>query len=76
MVKAVLFDLGGTLIETAPVSLIFGKILDVHGIYKPITEDKQVFKEVEAELALEDYKLSYEEFWRCYNIYCKIHRHT
>lgn len=32
VIKAVLFDLGGTLIKTAPVPIIFERILLSHGI--------------------------------------------
>ena len=66
--KAVLFDLGTTLIKTAPVTEIFGRILAAHGIRKPSIEGDSAFAEVTDEFSLEDYSLPYEEFWRIYNM--------
>jgi putative hydrolase of the HAD superfamily len=65
--KAVLFDLGTTLIKTAPVPEIFKRILTTHGIQVP-PRDALVFGDVEEQMQLEDYKLPYAEFWRLYNM--------
>ena len=65
--KAVLFDLGGTLIKNAPVPEIFGRILALQGIQKPLAQIASAFKEVEEQLNPEDYTLPYREFWRLFN---------
>ncbi|MCW4020349.1 MAG: HAD family hydrolase [Candidatus Bathyarchaeota archaeon] len=66
--KAVLFDLGGTLIKTAPVPLIYKRILAAHGIHLPIKENDPSFREVDEELSFADYTLPYDEFWRISDI--------
>jgi len=64
--KAVLFDLGGTLIKTAPVPEIFRRILAAYGIQKPLEKIASAFRKVEEEVE-PDYTLSYTEFWRLFN---------
>jgi len=64
--KAVLFDLGGTLIITAPVPEIFRRILAAHGIHKPLEKIASAFRRAEEEVEL-NYTLSYVEFWRLFN---------
>jgi len=66
--KAVLFDLGGTLIKTAPVAEIFNRILAVSGVERPLTEIGSAFGKVNSKLTIEDYGLPYDEFWRLYNM--------
>ena len=39
-IRAVLFDLGGTLIRTAPIPDIFMRILRKHGINPPLSADE------------------------------------
>jgi len=65
--KAVLFDLGGTLIKNAPVPEILGRILALQGIQKPLAQIASAFKEVEEQLNPEDYMLPYKVFWRLFN---------
>jgi len=66
--KAVLFDLGDTLIKTASVPEIFKRILAAHGIERPLQQIASAFREVDGQLSLEDYSLPYREFWRLYNV--------
>jgi len=66
--KAVLFDLGTTLIRTAPVPEIFNRLLAPHGIQRPTEEIDAALREVIEQLKPEDYALSYDEFWRRYNM--------
>jgi len=72
--KAVLFDLGATLIRTTPVPEIFNRLLAPYGIEKPLKEIDTALKEVSEQLKPEDYALPYVEFWRLYNM--KILKHA
>ncbi len=66
-IKAVLFDLGGTLIKTAPVPIIFENILSSHGIRAKGNVD-ETFLDVIAKEMVHDYGLPYRDFWRIYNV--------
>ena len=66
VIKAVLFDLGGTLIKTAPVPVIFKKILLSHGIRAQGNINETFLDEIAKEM-VHDYGLSYRKFWRIYN---------
>ena len=66
--KAVLFDLDGTLTKTAPISEIFTRILRNHGISILLNESREAFLEVMKEMSLESFKMPYMEFWRAYNL--------
>jgi len=65
--KAVLFDLDGTLVRTAPISEIFLRILRKHNIHVSLKVHEGLFSEV-AEMDLKYFKLPYMEFWRAYNL--------
>ena len=67
-VKAVLFDLGDTLIRTADVAEILRRILSLYGVERPLPEIKEARREAELELSLEDYRLPYMEFWTEWNL--------
>ena len=67
-IKAVLFDLGGTLIKTDPVPEIFLKILRKHGIHIPREKAGEDFPELMKEMSTESFKLPYKVFWRIYNV--------
>ncbi len=66
VIKAVLFDLGGTLIKTAPVPFIFKRILLSHGIWVQEDFDEAFLDEIAKEM-VHDYGLPYRKFWRIYN---------
>ena len=66
VIKAVLFDLGGTLIKTSPVPIIFERILSSHGIRAKGNVDEAFLDEVAKGMA-DDHGLPYREFWRIYN---------
>jgi len=66
--KAVLFDLGETLIETAPIPEIFMRILRNHNVHISSDWGENAFPEVTEEMSLESFKLPYMEFWRVYNV--------
>jgi len=67
-IRAVLFDLGGTLVRTASTSEIFMRILRKHDVHIPSERICGSFPEVIDEMSLESFKLPYKEFWRIYNI--------
>lgn len=67
VIKAVLFDLGGTLIKTASPPEIIGKILASHGRIKPIEDIALAHEKAERSMAPEDYSLSYYDFWVKWN---------
>jgi len=66
--KAVLFDLGGTLVRTAPIPEIFMKILRNHNVHLSLDGSEEAFPEIAEEMSLEAFKLPYMEFWRVYNL--------
>ncbi|MEM1515633.1 MAG: HAD-IA family hydrolase [Thermoproteota archaeon] len=65
--KAVLFDLGGTLIKTAPPAEIIKRILENHSVKRSIDEIALAHKFAEDNTLPEDYNLSYYEFWTKWN---------
>lgn len=65
--KAVLFDLGGTLVKTASPPEIIGRILEAHGVKRSIDMIYAAHKKAEENLTLEDYKLPYYDFWIKWN---------
>lgn len=65
--KAVLFDLGGTLVKTAPPPEIIRRILEAHGVKRSIDVISAAHKKAEENLALEDYSLPYYDFWVKWN---------
>jgi len=66
--RAVLFDLGDTLVKTAPVGEILARILAAHGIQSCLSESDSAYREVNGQLTFEDYTLPYRKFWRLYNM--------
>jgi putative hydrolase of the HAD superfamily len=67
-VKAVLFDLGDTLIRTADVAEILQRILSLYGVKRPLLEIEKARREAELEISTEDYGLPYMEFWTKWNL--------
>jgi len=66
-IRAVLFDLGGTLVKTASTLTILKNILAKHGVQIPKVVDETVFEEISKEMS-EYYWMRYEKFWQTYNI--------
>ena len=67
-IKAILFDLEGTLIKRDPVPEVFLKILRKHGIHVPRERTEEDFPEFMEEMSPESFKLPYRIFWRIYNV--------
>lgn len=67
-VKAVLFDLGGTLIKTAPPPEIIRRILAKYHIKRDPRDIALAHENAEKSMAPEDYRLPYYDFWIKWNI--------
>jgi len=67
-VKAVLFDLGGTLIRTAEIPRILRRILEANGIKRSLKEISLAHKKIEKQFSLQKYAGPYEEFWIRWNL--------
>lgn len=65
--KAILFDLGGTLIDTASPPEIIGRILRKHGVEKSLDKIEAAHRKAEENFLLEDYGLPYYDFWIKWN---------
>ena len=65
--KAVLFDLGGTLVKTASPPEIIKRILERYGIVRELEEIALAHRRAEEGMSPEDYRLSYYEFWVKWN---------
>lgn len=66
-IKAVLFDLGGTLVKTAPPHEIIRKILTKHCVERSLKDIMLAHERAEKSMSLEDYRLSYYDFWIKWN---------
>jgi len=65
--RAVLFDLGGTLIKTDPPAEIIRRILEKYGVKRDIDEIALAHRFAEESTPLEDYNLPYYDFWIKWN---------
>ena len=68
-VKAVLFDLGGTLIYTTDIPLVYKSILGAQGIKRSIEEISHTHKETEKQLDIEKLATLFEEYWIRWNLH-------
>lgn len=66
-IKAVLFDLGGTLVKTAPPHEIIRRILIKYGVDRSLKDIMLAHEKAEKSVSLEDYRLSYYDFWIKWN---------
>lgn len=67
-VKAILFDLGGTLIKTTEISYVMKRILKDHGIDRSVEEISLARSEVERNLDFQDLAKLLNEFWVQWNL--------
>jgi len=68
-VKAVLFDLGDTLVSTAEIPEIYSRILKAKGIKRSLREISLAYKGTERHLNLKEYAGPYDEFWITWNLH-------
>lgn len=66
-IKAVLLDLGGTLVKTAPISEVMKKILEVYGIKRSTEEIEQARKVAEKNVDIKKLPALGDEFWFKHN---------
>lgn len=66
-VKAVLFDLGGTLVRTTEIPHVMKRILKHRGINRSLGEISQAWKEAEKGLNFRDLTKLLDEFWVQWN---------
>ncbi|MFQ5837115.1 MAG: HAD family hydrolase [Candidatus Bathyarchaeia archaeon] len=67
-VKAVLFDLGGTLVRTTEIPHVMKRILKHRGINRSLGEISQAWKEAEKGLNFRDLTKLLDEFWVQWNV--------
>ncbi len=67
-IEAVLFDLGGTLIETTGIPHVMKKILRHRGIDRSLKEISTAWKKAEKELNFRDLTTLLDEFWVKWNL--------
>ena len=67
-VKAVLLDLGGTLVSTTEIPEIYRRILKANGITRSAEEISQAQKEVEKQLDIQELAVLFEEYWIRWNL--------
>ncbi len=67
-VKAVLLDLGGTLVSMTEIPEIYRRILGAHGITRSSEEISHAQKEVEKQLDIQELAVLFEEYWIRWNL--------
>lgn len=67
-VKAVLFDLGGTLIKTSEIPCVLERMLRDRGINRSLEEVSQAWRKVDEGLDFRDLTRLLDEFWVQWNI--------
>ncbi len=66
-VRAVLFDLGGTLIKTPPAAEILGKMLEDFGVKRSLEEIEEARKAAEKRFDMEELPVLGDAFWLKWN---------
>lgn len=66
-VKAVLFDLGGTLVKTSPVPEVVKNILEIFGVKRTTKQIEHARKTVERTVSFEKLPILEEQFWVRWN---------
>jgi putative hydrolase of the HAD superfamily len=67
-VKAVLFDLGGTLVHTTEIPKVYRRILEAHGIKRSLQDISHAHRETEEHLDIRELTLLFEEYWIKWNL--------
>ena len=67
-VKAVLFDLGGTLVHTTEIPEVYKRILEAHGIKRSLGEISLAHGETEKNLDIQKLATLFEEYWIRWNL--------
>ncbi len=67
-VKAVLFDLGGTLVHTTEIPEVYKMMLEAHGIKRSLEEISHAHEETEKHLDIQKLAVLFEEYWIRWNL--------
>ncbi len=67
-VKAVLFDLGGTLVHTTEIPKVYRRILEAHGIKRSLQDISHAHRETEKHLDIRELTVLFEEYWIKWNL--------
>lgn len=67
-VKAILFDLGGTLVYTTEIPEVYKRILEAHGIKRSLEEISHAHEETERHLNIKRLAVLFEEYWIKWNL--------
>jgi len=68
LLRAVLFDLGGTLVHTTEIPEVYKRILEVHGIKRSLQEISHAHEETEKNLDIQKLEVLLEEYWIKWNL--------
>lgn len=68
-VKAVLFDLGGTLVHTTEIPDVYKRILEAHGIKRSLQEISHAHEETEKHFDIQKLETLFEEYWIRWNLH-------
>lgn len=66
-IKAVLFDLGGTLVKTSPISETMKEILEIYGVERSPEEIERARKATEKHVDIKELPTLGDEFWIRWN---------
>jgi len=67
-IRAVLFDLGGTLVRTTEIPKVYKRILEAHGIKRSLREISVAHEETEKTLDIQELATLFEEYWIRWNL--------
>ena len=67
-VKAVLFDLGGTLVHTTEIPEVYKRMLEAHGIKRSLQEISHAHEETQKHLDIQKLAVLFEEYWIRWNL--------
>jgi len=72
-IKAVLFDLGGTLVKSSPIPEVMKRILETYGIKRSTEEIEQARKTAEKRVDIKELPVLGDEFWFKWNAHVLKH---
>lgn len=67
-IRAVLFDLGGTLVQTTEIPRVYKRILEAHGVKSSLREISVAHEETEKYLDVQELAILFEEYWIRWNL--------
>ena len=67
-IRAVLFDLGGTLVQTTEIPRVYKRIFEAHGVKSSLREISVAHEETEKYLDVQELAILFEEYWIRWNL--------